>query len=84
MEYTKEKSPLVYGIMFSEREGSQVETVWYESAEERDEAINYILEHGEIEIKSHLSRLVRSAKVKAFSKVDAEEHFYRLKESYQD
>lgn len=71
-----EYSPLQYGIMFCES-GQTMETRWYDTEEERDNAVIQMLETGKLEIKSALSRFVRTVEPYAFSAVNAANTFYK-------
>jgi hypothetical protein len=78
MRYEREQSPLIWGILYSEASSSTAETLWYESKDERDEAIATLLECGEIPAGTLFSTRVRAIKPHSFSAINADEHYYKL------
>lgn len=74
--YAQKKSPLEYGILYTEKEGNTAETIWYETADKRNEAVEYIKENGHIEAGNLFSNRGRIIEIYSFSVINAMGNYY--------
>jgi hypothetical protein len=78
MYYKEKETPNIHGIMFSETTGNREETTWYNTKDERDYAIEYLLEYGRLEISIPDSPVGRTIVPHAFTAIDANDKCYQL------
>lgn len=74
--YNQKKSPLEYGILYSESTGHVAETAWYETMESRDEAVEYIKQNGNIEGSDLFSQRGKMIEIHSFSIINANAYYY--------
>lgn len=76
ISYESKECPLRFGIMYAEDAGAIAQTAWYESDSERNEAVERLLETGELDLIPVSSPIGRTVEVYAFSTVDAGAEYY--------
>lgn len=75
--YSGKENPMRYGIMYNEDATRMVETVWYETTQERNEALYDLERTGRFTIGGTTSPLGRLVTVHSYALITAEDRdFY--------